>query len=69
MKVAIYQEGYWHCGPDVRKVFSTLELAKKHVPEGYTFMGSFTQEYAENKQDERWITLNEYQVIEEGKET
>lgn len=64
MKVVLYQEGEWHCSPDIIRIFRTLELTKKHIPEGYEFVDIQSQGYAENTQDERWLTITEYQVIE-----
>lgn len=63
MKVTLYQEGDWHCSPNVIKIFSTLELALQHIPKGFVSVDAGPGKYAENKEDERWITIKEYQIV------
>ena len=69
MKVALYQEGDFYCAADAIKVFSTLDTAKTNIPKGYILKNTTAKVYAEkkaksNKNLDRWVTIDEYQVIE-----
>ena len=73
MKVALYQEGEFHCAPDVIKIFRAFAVAKSHIPKGYVIKETMSDLYAEkaieeervteNDVPDRWVTIDEYKVI------
>jgi hypothetical protein len=72
MKVAIMQEGYFHCETDKLLVFSSLELAIKHVPKDFKKedisdpnISWYGHAPMKNNTLERWLTIIVHTVIGE----
>lgn len=65
MKVALYQEGGFWKGPDIVRIFVSVEAALPALPNGFEINQFIARHiYAENSSRERWATIKVYEVEE-----
>lgn len=63
MKVAIFEIGNYYDNPDIVRVFSSVEKAVENIPFGFKERQDFPfYHYYENKTNERWLNIKEYEV-------
>lgn len=63
MKVAIFEIGDYYDNPDIVRVFSSVEKAIENVPSIFKERKvSLFLHYYENKTNERWLNIKEYEV-------
>ena len=62
MKIAIFESGdYWDVS-DITRMFSSVEKAIENIPPGFEKTESFDRHYYEDRDNEKWLSIREYEV-------
>ena len=65
MKIAILETGDFHDTPDITRVFSSVEKARKNIPSEFKRVTvGLSRYYYENEAGEKWLNIEEYEIEE-----